>query len=62
LGSITSPSGSISYTPAKCELFELWALRTDDPAEMATLNWKFRSGQILGHPAFAGVMTGIPGT
>ena len=62
LGSITSPSGSISYTPDKCERFELWALRTDDPAEIATFNFKFRSGAILGHPAFTGVMTGIPGT
>lgn len=55
LGAITSPNGSISYTPTQCELFELWALRTDNPAEMSTLNWKFRSGLILGHPSFAPV-------
>lgn len=61
LGTITSPSGSISYTPAQCELFELWALRTDDPAEIGTLNWKFRSGAILGHPSFQAVQFPIGG-
>jgi hypothetical protein len=55
VGPITSPRGRISYTPTQCEVFELWALRTDNPAEIATFNWKFRSRQILGHPSFSEV-------
>lgn len=62
LGAITSPNGSISYTPDRCERFELWALRIDDPAQIATSNWKFRSGAILGHPAFPGVVGQIGGS
>lgn len=61
LGTITSPNGSISYTPTQCELFELWALSTDNPAEINTLNWKFRSGPILGHPSFPAVRFPIGG-
>jgi hypothetical protein len=60
-GRITSPNGSISYTPAQCELFELWGLRTDNPAEINTFNWKFRSGRILGHPSFLAVEFPIRG-
>lgn len=62
LGTITSPNGSISYTPTQCELFELWALRTDNPAEMATFKWKFRSGPILGHPNFQAIQFPISGS
>lgn len=61
LGAITSPYGSISYRPAQCELFELWTLRRDDPAEINTFNWKFRSGPILGHPSFPAVQFPIWG-
>lgn len=53
LGAITSPSGVISYTPDQCELFELWGLRTDDPAGIGTTSFKFRSGLILGHPSYS---------
>ena len=62
LGSITSPNGSISYTPEQCELFTLWALRTDDPAEMGTLNWKFGNGLFLGHPSFQALQFPIGGS
>lgn len=42
-----------SWRPAgwtHCEVVELWALRTDNPAEMQTFNFTFRSGPILGTP------------
>jgi hypothetical protein len=61
LGAITSPDGQISYTPDKCERFELWALRTDDPAEISTSNWKWRSTPILGHPSGAASIGYISG-
>lgn len=61
LAAITSPNGQISYTPNKCELFELWALRNDDPAEIFTSNWKWRSTPILGHPSGAASIGYISG-
>lgn len=51
VGAITGPAGNVTYTPQRCEVFELWVLRTDDPAEMGTFNWKARSGGLLGHPS-----------
>jgi hypothetical protein len=53
--------GSISYTPATCERFELWALRIDDPAQIFTSNWKLRTGPILGHPAAGAPIVSISG-
>jgi hypothetical protein len=61
VGQITSPMGSITYTPATCERFELWALRTDDPTEILTSNWKLRTGAILGHPAGSAAIVRISG-
>ena len=61
VGAITSPSGTISYTPDRCESFELWALRTDNAAEIQTLNWKLRTGVILGHPAGSSPVVYISG-
>jgi hypothetical protein len=52
VGTITSPTGRISYTPIQCELFRLLALLTDNPTNTSTTNIKEETVFMLGHPSF----------